>query len=593
MSIDVLPTPTAAAPPRRSPWHRLLRDPQAVISAGILLILLVLGVLAPLLTQHGPNDSSLQATNAAAGTPGYPLGGDGNGRDILSRLLYSINTSYISAVIGAGVALAIGVTLGLIAGYFGSRLRSANDWTFNLIMTFPGLLALIVLMPVTKGDFRITMVVFGVLLSPGIYRIVRNSVLGVKNELFVDAARVSGLSNLRILGRHVLFVVRGPIIIAAAFLAGSAIGVQSGLAFLGIGAATEPSFGAMIASGFLNIRTQPMQFIWPSVVLGVITAAFVLLGNSLRDAFEGMTRKAPKAKRHAPGVTGSRTRGAADDDTLVVEDLAVGYPSPSGELREVVSGVSLTLTQGTNLGLVGESGSGKTQTAFAILGVLPPEAVIMRGSIRLAGRELLGLSEKELRKLRGREVAYIPQEPMSNLDPSFTVGAQLVQGLRATTKVTKRQARGQILALLARVGITDPDRTFASYPHQISGGMAQRVLIAGAVASHPKLLIADEPTTALDVTVQAEILDLLRELQAELGMAVLLVSHNLGVVADICDRVAVMQKGRIVEIGSVLDIFHAPQHPYTQMLLNSTLDDDFVREDLPAQIGAHPEGASR
>ena len=586
MSIEELSVdPGLAAPPRKSPLRKLLKDPQAVITFGLLLVIIVLGLLTPWIAPHDPNEAQLNAINAPAGTPDYPLGADQNGRDIASRLLHSINTSVIAGLIGASVALVIGVTFGLIGGYFGRRLRNVTEWVFSLIMTFPGLLLLIVLMPVTKGDYRTTMLIFGVLLSPGIYRIVRNLVVAVKNELYVDAARVSGLSNLRILGRHVLFVVRGPIIIATAFLAGSAISLQSGLAFLGVGSNLVPSFGAMISDGFTNLYVDPTQFVWPSVLLGLLTASLVLLGNSLRDAFEGVRLKPSKIA--APQVAGT-TREASEgpDELLSVQDLAIAYPTPSGQLKEVVKGVTLSLRAGETLGLVGESGSGKTQTAFSILGVLPSEAVIVRGSIRLEGRPLLGLGERELRALRGREISYIPQEPMSNLDPSYTVGSQLVEGIRASAKMSAAEAKARVLALLKRVGIQDPQRTFDSYPHQISGGMAQRVLIAGAVASRPKLLIADEPTTALDVTVQAEILDLIRDLQAELNMAVLLVTHNFGVVADICDRIAVMQNGQVVESGTALELFRQPKHPYTQMLLGSILDERTVRTDPPVPVAA-------
>jgi peptide/nickel transport system permease protein len=582
---------TPADTDRKPALHTLMRDPQAVISAGILVVIVLLGLLAPLLTAHGPNHSSLDAVNAAPGTEGYLLGGDKSGRDIFARLLNSVNTSVVSALIGASIALAIGVTFGLVGGYFGRRVRGLTEWVFSLVMTFPGLLLLIVLLPVTDGDYRATMMIFGVLLSPGIYRLVRNLVVGVSKELYVDAARVSGLPDRRILSRHVLSIVRGPIVIAAAFLAGSSIAVQSGLAFLGIGSNEVSSFGAMIADGFTNLYEEPLQFVWPSLFLGVMTASLVLLGNALRDALEGGRPK-------ASGVVGARPRTAPTAGTaktavtstasglLVVEDLTIAYPAPSGESTEVVSGVSLSLEAGETLGLVGESGSGKTQTAFAALGVLPPEATITRGSIRLDGRELLGLAETELRKVRGTSIGYVPQEPLSNLDPSFTVGSQLVEGVRAATTLSRSEARERVLALLQRVGIPDPRRTFDSYPHQISGGMAQRVLIAGAVASRPLLLIADEPTTALDVTVQAEILDLLRDLQKDLNMAVLLVTHNFGVVADSCDRVAVMRQGEIVETGTTEELFSRPSHSYTRMLLDSILDDGAVRTDGPADAVA-------
>ncbi|MEU4612820.1 dipeptide/oligopeptide/nickel ABC transporter permease/ATP-binding protein [Streptomyces umbrinus] len=566
---------------RRPALRRLLTDPQAVVSASLLTVVVLLGLLAPALAGHGANEANLDAVNAGLGGHGYLLGGDKSGRDIFARLLYSINTSVVSALIGACIALAIGITSGLVGGYFGRRVRGTTEWLFSLIMTFPGLLLLIILMPVTKGDYRATMVVFGVLLSPGIYRLVRNLVLGVKNELYVDAARVSGLPDRRILRRHVFTVVRGPVIIATAFLAGSSIAVQSGLAFLGLGSSTVPSFGAMISDGFTNLYEEPLQFLWPSLVLGIITASLVLLGNALRDALEG-GRPKPVRIVTATGYRPPVAERAAVTGLLTVDDLAIAYPTLTGELKEVVSGVTLSVAAGETLGLVGESGSGKTQTAFAALGVLPAEAVVTRGSIRLDGRELLGLSERELRAVRGTSIAYIPQEPMSNLDPSCAVGAQLVEGLRAATSMSRAEARERVLALLARVGIPDPERTFRSYPHQISGGMAQRVLIAGAVACRPLLLIADEPTTALDVTVQAEILDLLRDLQKDLGMAVLLVTHNFGVVADICGRVAVMREGTVVETGATEELFAAPRHPYTRTLLDSILDETTLRADPPA-----------
>ena len=581
---------------KRSAFRRLIKDPQAIITTALLLLVVIAGLLAPWITPYGPNEASLDAVNAPVGTPGHPLGADQNGRDIYSRLIYSINTSTLSALIGAGVALLVGVTCGLIGGYYGGRIRGGIEWLFNLVMTFPGILLLIVLMPLTKGDFRVTMLIFGVLLAPGTYRLVRNVTVGVNAELYVDAARVSGLTTFRVLTRHVMPVVRGPVIISTAFLMGSAIGVQSGLAFLGVGSADVPSFGAMISAGFLNLYVDPLQFVWPALLLGLFTAALVLLGNSLRDALEGARPKPAKVgagarvkrvKRVAPRAAKMPVVGEAESDiVLEVKDLSITYPGTGGEAKQVLNGVSLQLRAGETLGVVGESGSGKTQTAFAVLGVLPPEATITAGSITLQGRELVGLSEKELRALRGREIAYIPQEPMSNLDPAFTIGSQLIEGLRATTTMSRRAAQNRAVELLTRVGITDPKRTMASYPHQISGGMAQRVLIASAVAGHPRVLIADEPTTALDVTIQAEILDLLRDLQAEMGMAIMLVTHNFGVVADICDRMVVMQQGRIVETGDVVDVFQSPQHDYTKKLLRSILDEGVVRQGEPSLVTA-------
>ncbi|MCL2594092.1 MAG: dipeptide/oligopeptide/nickel ABC transporter permease/ATP-binding protein [Promicromonosporaceae bacterium] len=578
---------------RRGVFYRLIRDPQAVITGTILVLFVLGGLLANVIAQHGPNFVDFWNVNSPVGTPGFPLGTDGQGRDVLARLLHSINTALVSALIAASIALVVGITFGLIGGYF-RRLHGVTDWLFSIIMTFPGILLLIVLMPITRGDFRWTMFVFGFLMSPAVFRIVRNQTIGVARELYVDAAKVSGVTHTRILFKHILSVVRGPVIIATAFLTGTAINTQAGLAFLGVGSLEIPSFGAMISDGFQNLRAMPTQYLWPTLTLGVFSASIVLFGNALRDTIEGARPKPQKITATAMVDGFSAEAGPADEKALLqVRDLGIAYKSPAGVLNEVVKGVSLNLAPGETLGLIGESGSGKTQTAFGVLGVLPNEAKVTRGSVRIDGNELLGADEPTMRALRGSTIAYVPQEPMSNLDPVYKIGHHLVERIRAAgagpkeltnPKVSKAAAKHLALELLERVGIPDPGRTFNSYPHEISGGMAQRVLIAGAVAGKPKILIADEPTTALDVTVQAEILDLIRDLQAEMNMAVIMVTHNFGVVADICDRIAVMQRGEIVEEGIIREVFANPQHEYTKMLLDSILDEDTIRQDPPRSV---------
>ncbi|MBO0982657.1 dipeptide/oligopeptide/nickel ABC transporter permease/ATP-binding protein [Rathayibacter sp. SD072] len=573
---------------RAGAFRRLLRKPLGLASLLVLLGILMLGLLEPVLSTHDPLFASLDHINAPLGTPGWPLGGDQFGRDIWARVLTSINVSLVSALIGAGVGIVVGSVFGLIAGYVGKKTDAVASWVFNLLMTFPALILVMVLYPVMGSSYQGMMLIFGVFLAPGIFRLVRNLVEGVRNELYVDAARVSGLSNRRILSRHVFYVVRGPVIISASFLASAAIGVQAGLAFLGFGSTQTPSFGSMTADAFTNIYTQPVQLVWPALFLALLNGGLILIGNAYRDVLAGPQSTAKKKRSLEEAIVepaaGASRQNADRGGLLSVRNLRVRYPMPDGSYRAVVRGVSIDVNPGEIVGLVGESGSGKTQTAFSVLGLLPKEAVITADVLTLAGDSLLGKSTGELRRLRGGVISYVPQEPMANLDPSFTIGSQLMEGL--TKSMSRKEAKQSILTLLARVGIQDPERTFRSYPHQISGGMAQRVLIAGAVVSRPKLLIADEPTTALDVTVQAEILDLLRELQGELGMGMLLVTHNFGVIADLADRVVVMRDGEVVEEGSVRDIFHAPTQPYTQELISSILDEDTVREDPPTTVRA-------
>ena len=256
---------------------------------------------------------------------------------------------------------------------------------------------------------------------------------------------------------------------------------------------------------------------------------------------------------------------------LRVDGLSVAYGVSAG-WKTVVDDITLTIDCGEIHALIGESGSGKTQTAWTILGLLPTGGQAMAGTIRFDGVDLMALPDSEFAHIRGKRIGYVPQEPLSNLDPSFTIGDQLVEPMRVMLGLSRQKARDRALELLEHVGIRDPRRVYASYPHEISGGMAQRVLIAAAVSGEPELIIADEPTTALDVTVQAEILELLRNLQQESNLAMLLVTHNFGVVADLADRVSVMRTGSIVETGRVADVFSQPRHPYTRSLFSAVLD---------------------
>jgi oligopeptide/dipeptide ABC transporter ATP-binding protein len=253
---------------------------------------------------------------------------------------------------------------------------------------------------------------------------------------------------------------------------------------------------------------------------------------------------------------------------LEVRDLRVSFFTPRGEVR-AVDGVSFTIDEGETFGLVGESGCGKSVTALSLLRLLDGNGRIVGGDIVFAGRRLLALSEEEMRSLRGDQIAMVFQEPMTSLNPVFTVGYQIGEVLEVHRGMSRKQARAEAIELLRLVEIPEPERRVDAYPHQLSGGMRQRVMIAMALACRPRLLIADEPTTALDVTIQAQILDLLAHLQQQFGMAVLFVTHDLGIVAERARRVAVMYAGRIVEEAETATLFRNPLHPYTRGLLRS------------------------
>ncbi|MDX1632626.1 MAG: ABC transporter ATP-binding protein [Thermoanaerobaculia bacterium] len=280
---------------------------------------------------------------------------------------------------------------------------------------------------------------------------------------------------------------------------------------------------------------------------------------------------------------------------LELDRLSLGFSGPEGRPTEVLREVSFSLGSGEIVGLVGESGSGKSLTALSILGLEPSSARITGGAVRLRGNDLRGRSDREMAKIRGREIGMVFQEARVALNPVLTIGSQITETIRAHDTISRREARRRGTELLDRVGIPDPEERMGSYPHELSGGQCQRVTIAMALAAGPEILLADEPTTGLDVTIQAQILELLRRLRRDLGLSVLLVTHDLGVVAETCDRVVVLYAGEVVEEGSVEAIFEAPAHPYTRALLRAVprLGDPAPRGEMSAIPGSSPSAEER
>jgi ABC-type dipeptide/oligopeptide/nickel transport system ATPase component/ABC-type dipeptide/oligopeptide/nickel transport system permease subunit len=571
---------------RASIAKRVLTNPLGAVAIVVLALVTLAAVFAELLAPLDPTVTDLANVLKQPGDAGI-LGTDSAGRDVLSRILFGARSTLISALIVVITAIVVGVPTGLIAGYYGGKFDGAANWIASALIALPAIIVLLALRASFGASILISMFAFGILLAPSFFRLTRTAVMAVRNELYVDAARVTGLSDARIISRHVLTVTRAPIIIQSAMIAGIGISIQSGLEFLGVGDPSLISWGVMLSEGFRNIFLAPHLVFWPALVISITIGAFALLGNAIRDALED-TQKV-KAKKVAPSeattainvlsdATAKLEIQAAGDHLLSVQNLSLGYQQADGSVKAVVENVSLSIDRGEVLGIVGESGSGKTQTAFSVLGLLPQGAKILSGSVVFDGETLMSADGTKasgvvFSKIRGKRISYIPQEPMSNLDPSFKIGYQLARPLMKVMGMKKKEAFARALELLNMVGINNPERVMNLYPHEISGGMAQRVLIAGAISCEPDLIIADEPTTALDVTVQAEVLDLLRDLQQRLGTGLMLVTHNFGVVADLADRVIVMQLGKVVESGSVRDILTKPKHPYTQTLLGSMLED--------------------
>ncbi|MEN2740636.1 dipeptide/oligopeptide/nickel ABC transporter permease/ATP-binding protein [Microbacterium sp. X-17] len=555
--------------PSRMLWHRLLRSPVAVACLAFLALLVVIAIVAPILFPDVARQFTGDLSRVGEGPSAeHLLGTDSLGRDVLERLLVGTQLVLIGVAIAVIVALVVGVLLGLIAGYFGRWYDSLITRLCDLIFSMPAIIIILVVLSVIPQSLGAAMVTLGVLVSPSVARLVRSSTLSMRTELYVEAAVVAGLSSGQILRRHILPRIFGLLVIQASLIAALALLTQSGLAFLNLVVpAPQPSWGGIVADGIQNISLYPW-LIWPGgVAIALTVLALGLLADSLRDArAQAWSQPTTVLNSRRPRSTVSPTATPADSDVVLsVEGVSAEFDTPQGA-KPVLQNVTFDVRPGETVGIVGESGCGKTAMAMAILGLLPSNGSVVGGHVWFDGTDLTALSDAEMHRIRGRRIALVSQEPMSSLNPAFRVGWQLEEVIRQHRRVSRRAAKSEAIALLRRVHLPDPEQVARKYPHQLSGGMAQRVCIARALAGRPQLLIADEPTTALDVTVQAEILDLLRELQRSEGMAIILVTHDLGVVADICQRVVVMYAGEVVERATAAELFHSPQHPYTDAL---------------------------
>jgi oligopeptide/dipeptide ABC transporter ATP-binding protein len=471
------------------------------------------------------------------------------------------------------VRTVVAVPLGLAAGFLGGRVDQVVTRVADLVMAVPAIVILLSVLTLFGNDLLVAMAVFGLLGAAGLVRIVRGAALTASQELHVTAGRLMGLSPLQVAVRHVLPRCRGVVIVQTTLFATIALGVQTGLSFLGLGAPPpEPTWGAMVGEAASVVQSFPWLLVPTGGVIAVTVLALGVLGDVVRDvtADRSTASGGRRARRRSRSVPEPAPRGGPDV-LLDVRDLEVTFLTASGEVT-VVQGVDLDVRPGETVGLVGESGSGKSVVAKAVLGLLPRNGTVTGGGAWFGGKELTGLGGRQWRGVRGSQIALVAQDPLTALDPTARIGAQVGALVRTHDRVGRRAARARVVELLEQVQVIDPEEVARRYPHEISGGMAQRVAIAMALAGRPRLLIADEPTTALDVTVQAEVLDLLRSLQEQTGMAILLVTHDWGVVADVCERVVVLYAGEVVERADVDRVFSTPAHPYTRALLDASPD---------------------
>ncbi len=572
-----------------------------LLPAVFLLAIILIAALAPVLDLANPIRQDV-GKRLQGPMLGSLLGRDEFGRDVFSRLIWGARTSLTVALVASLIACVAGTALGLLGGFARGLTEIVTLRLTDVVLCFPPILLALLVVTVLGPGVATLILLLSVLYTPGFVRVAFGQALSVSRQDYVEAMRALGAGPIRILSTTVLPNIAGPLLVQFSLTLAAAVVVESGLSFLGLGVVPPtPSWGLMIRGARATMDQAPLLLLWPCLALTVTILAMNLLCDALRDWFDprGATLHQPAPRRAVeqllPGLLAATGPGAmtgAAGQRLHVDGLAVSIDTPHGIIKPA-DGLTFDIGAGETLAIVGESGSGKSITASAIMGLLPPGAHVSAGRIVFDGVDLTRLDEAELRRLRGRRIAMIFQEPMTSLNPVHTAGAQVIEAIRAHRPMSAKAARAEALALFRRVGIADPERRLDAYPHELSGGMRQRVMIAIAVANRPQLLIADEPTTALDVTVQAQILSLLADLAREDGLSLIFITHNLGVVSQIANRVLVMYAGRIVESGPVARVLTAPGHPYTRALLAAVPDGATPPAAIPGAVPpltALPEG---
>ncbi|MGX1670628.1 dipeptide/oligopeptide/nickel ABC transporter permease/ATP-binding protein [Streptomyces sp. NPDC055400] len=575
------------------------------IAVAVVAVVVLMALFAPLLAPHDPLDQQSQTDGTGHPSGGHWMGQDSLGRDILSRLMYGARWSLAIGLGATLLALVVGAVLGAIA----ATSRKAVDETLmrclDVVMAFPGIALAAVLVAVFGGGIPVLICAIAFLFTPPVARVVRANVLDQYGEDYVTAERVIGARTPHIVLRHVAVNCAAPVLVFCTVQVAEAIVFEASLSFIGAGVRPpDPSWGSVIADGKNMVLIGGWwATVFPGLLMLLTVLALNVLSEGVSDAWaapgardvsgaEADRLEAPKPGSgtvlELPGLTeaAARLRSRArplpeGDPVLQVTDLAIGFDARHGGV-DIVDGITFDVRPGEVLGLVGESGCGKSLTALTVMG-LEPKGARIRGRVTFDGQELIGRTMGARRRLLGHDMAMIYQDALSSLNPAMTVRSQLKQ-------VVRRSGRRTPAELLSLVGL-DPERTLRSYPHELSGGQRQRVLIAMALSRSPKLIVADEPTTALDVTVQAQVIELLLRLREELGFALILVSHDLALVADVTDRVVVMYGGQIVETGVTADLVEAPTHHYTRGLLGSVLSLETAADRLTQIRGVVPSPA--
>ena len=568
-------TDIALSPPparkRRNNWQLLMANRLAAAGLFLFGFIVVLSLLAPILPMPHPDITDQPNRLLPPLSDGHLLGTDHLGRDILSRLIWGTQVSLLVGISATALAATFGSLIGLVAGYVRGATDSILMRFVDMLMAFPYILLAIAIVAALGPGLLNALYAIALVNIPFFARNIRGVTVSIRNREFVDAARLSGKGHVAVLFTEVLPNVLPVIVITMSTTVGWMILETAGLSFLGLGAQPPTSdLGSMLGQARAQLFTAPHASIIPGIMIFVLVMSINLLGDGVRDVLDPRLRSGA-LNRPMPVTRIDRAQKPApslpDAPALVVEALSTGFDD-GHHITPAVKSVSFRLDRGECLGLIGESGSGKSVTALSIMGlVASPPGVITGGGVYVGGAEVLSLREQELTALRGARVSYVFQDPLTTLHPLYRVGEQIAEAILAHKPTGRQSARARAVELMETVGIRDAASRVDAYPHELSGGQRQRIGVAMALANDPDIIIADEPTTALDVTVQARILELLQDLRRERGLALLLITHDFGVVAQVCDRVAVMKSGEIVEQGETGQVLRDPQHDYTKRLI--------------------------
>ncbi len=555
-----------------------------VMSIAWIGLLVFLAAFADLLPLRDPDELGIRTRDVgrfeAPGTNAW-FGGDGQGRDVFARVVAGARPALILGVVVTVCSALLGSAVGAAAGYLRGRVDGLVTVLIDIALAFPALVLLIAVRATFGNSMFVFIVLFTVTGVPGYARLVRGATFALSEREFVDAAESMGATKGRILRHEIAPNLVLPVL-SLAFIGFAIVIVAEGaLAFIGL-SLDQTTWGKLISEGAGDIQNHAHVALVPATVMFLTILAFNLAGDGLRSLYAPREVATQRRLR-----TEGEHRRSPSGATLHIEDLFTTLHTPNGDVR-AVDGVSLDVAAGEALGVVGESGSGKTMLLRSIVGAFALADVTRSGAVEVVGVDMLRSDPAMTRTTLGTRVGMVSQNPLTALNPVRRVDAQIIEPMIVHQKMSKADARARALDLMKQVGISAPERRLREYPHQMSGGMRQRVTIAIALANEPDLLLADEPTTALDVTIQDQILRLLSDLQRSRHMAMVLVTHDLAVVKGFTDRVAIVYAGEIVESGPTDVIFSEPKHRYTVALMQSMPDLDLPSHSLLTTIDGLP-----